>query len=217
VFPPTDWSDIVASRADPATRARVLGELARAYWQPLYTLARRRGLADAAAQDAVQELFARLLARKFLDGLDRERGRLRGFLRLAMERVIAHDIERRCAQKRGGGRAPVELHDAIADDGLAPDAAFDQAWRAALVDRAFARLAAEHRSGPFEVIALYVRDPDPPPLAELAIRHATTVACLKSLLHRARQRLRAIIVEEVAATASDVDAELRALGDGLQL
>ena len=56
-----------------ATAEAALGDLCRAYWYPLYAFARRRGLAPEVAEDSIQELFARLLARDFLKNVSPER------------------------------------------------------------------------------------------------------------------------------------------------
>ena len=226
MFPTTNWSSIEAARHDTRARRATLGELAHAYRRPLLILAQKRGLARDEAEDVVQSLFAKLLARDVVRDLARERGRLRAFLRTALARAIATHRERARANKRGGAHLAVELSDdipavavAVADAALADaalaDAAFDRAWRAAVFERAFARLTSEHHRNPaFDVVVAYFRGDDPPPLAELAAAHGTTVPQLKSMLHRARARFRALVHAEVAATVGpcgDVAEELRAL------
>lgn len=216
MFPTTHWSLIENARDTPA---EVTAAIASAYWRPLYILARRRGLPHDRAADAVQTLFARLIERDFVHTLDRTRGRLRGFLRVSLEHVLGHELAYARARKRGGGAAPIAIDDVaeqlVQRTELTPEQAFDRAWTATLLDRAFERLAAEHRSGPFEAVRLYFRADEPAPLAVLAARFSTTVPALKSMLHRARRRFAALVREEVAATlapGADVDAELRALG-----
>jgi len=212
MFPTTNWTSIEAARHDTRARRATLGDLAHAYRRPLLVVAQQHGLTRDEAEDVVQSLFAKLVARDVVRELDRERGRLRAFLRTALARTIATHRERARAHKRGGPLPAVELVDDVpapAD----PDA-FDRAWRAAIFERAFERLAAEHKRGAFDVIVAYFRGDDPPPLAELAAAHGTTVPQLKSMLHRARARFRALVHAEVAATVGpggDVAAELRAL------
>ena len=216
MFPTTNWSSIEAARHDTRARRATLGELAGAYRRPLLILARKHGLARDEAEDVVQSLFAKLLARDVVRGLARERGRLRAFLRTALAHTIATHRERARASKRGGAQPAAEFADDIpADDTALADAAFDRAWRAAVFERAFARLTSEHHRNPaFDVVVAYFRGDDPPPLAELAAAHGTTVPQLKSMLHRARARFRVLVHAEVAATVGpcgDVAAELRAL------
>jgi len=213
MFPITNWTHIEAARHDTAARRDTLGELAYAYRRPLEVVARKRGLSPQQAEDVVQELFVKLVERDVVRELDRARGRLRAFLRTSLEHAIANHIARAHAQKRGGTALPATFVDDVAAPAPGADEAFDRAWRAALLARAFARLAAEHRTGPFDVIVEYFRG-DTPSLAELAASHGTTVAQLKSMLHRARRRFRALVHAEVAATVgsqSEVEAEVRAL------
>jgi len=215
MFPTTNWSRIEDARHDTGARRTTLGELAHAYRKPLVIVAQKRGLAPEEAEDVVQSLFAKLVERDVVRGLDRARGRLRAFLRTALARTIASHRERAHTQKRGGAQRVAEFVDDIPGDAALPDETFDRAWRAAVFERAFAQLAAEHRAGAFDVIVAYFRGDDPPPpLAQLAAAHGTTVPQLKSMLHRARARFRALVHAEVAATvgpAGDVAAELRAL------
>ena len=217
MFPTTNWTAIEGGRADTAARRTTLGSLARAYRRALVIVAGKRGLSPEEAEDVVQELFAKLVERDVVRGLDRRRGRLRAFLRVALDHAIAHHVERRCAAKRGGGVPEVEL---TADAGDAagaagePDALFERWWRAEILDRAFARLASEYRGDRLDVIVECFAG-DPRPLAELAEIHGTTAGALKSMLHRARRRFRAIVHDEVAATIgpdADLASELRALG-----
>lgn len=214
MFPTTNWTKIENGRANTATRRETLGSLALAYRRPLVIVARKRGMAPEQAEDIVQELFVKLVERDVVRGLDRQRGRLRSFLRVALAHAIASHIERAHAGKRGGGLAPDELDDRVPGTGDQPDELFDRSWRASLLERAFARLAAEY---PAERLALIEQQlaGDDRPLAELAQLHGTTEGALKSLMHRARRRYRALVHAEVAATIGpevDLASELRALG-----
>lgn len=210
MFPTTRWSYIAS-----APPAEVASAIASAYWRPLYILARRRGLPPDRAEDAVQSVFARLLALDFVAALDRTRGRLRAFLRTTLEHVLVDELVRARAQKRGGGLVALPIDDLVErlaeQRELTPDEAFDRVWTATLLERAFARFIAEQ--GP--IVQRFFTAAEPPALATLAAEHATTVSAVKSLLHRARRRYAAIVREEVAATLApgvDVDDELRALG-----
>lgn len=106
-FATTRWTLVLAAHApglDEAAARRALGELCAQYRAPLLTHARRRGLAEADAEDAVQGFFARLLAGAGLGGARRERGRFRAFLLGAFNHHLADLRDRERAAKRGGGR-----------------------------------------------------------------------------------------------------------------
>ncbi len=68
-FAATRWSIVLAAGGGGGTDGqisttrsrRALAELFRTYWFPLYAFVRRRGYEHAAAEDLVQEFFARLL------------------------------------------------------------------------------------------------------------------------------------------------------------
>ena len=214
MFPTTNWTKIERGRANTASRRATLGSLALAYRRPLVIVARKRGLSSEQAEDVVQELFVKLVERDVVRGLDRHRGRLRSFLRVSLERAIATHVERARAGKRGGGVAAAELDDQVAGTGDQPDELFDRSWRAAILERAFARLATEYPPDRVALIEHQFAGEDRP-LAELAQLHGTTEGALKSLMHRVRRRYRALVHAEVAATIGpDVDlaSELRALG-----
>jgi len=97
--------------------------LCRAYWYPLYAYARRCGQSPHDAQDITQEFFRRLLENKWLQGVDRDKGRLRTFLVTGLKRFIAKDWRRLCAQKRGGGRVHAVIDTDFAESRFAADPA----------------------------------------------------------------------------------------------
>lgn len=224
LFPATRWTRILAARNDPAARRQAMEELLRVYWRPIYVFVRRRGLSAEEAQDAVQELFLRLLEKdEFLQGLDPARGRLRSFLLAAASNHLANRHEKAHALKRGGGAVLVPLDververvvAAAAED---PDRAFQQEWAASLLERVLDRLAEEfargERRGPFEVVRAYFGAEDPPPYKETAAAHGMSVPQLKAFLHRARVRFRELAraeVEETVADPAEADAELQEL------
>jgi RNA polymerase sigma factor (sigma-70 family) len=221
-FPTTRWTLVLACRGEPARRRQALGPLLQSYWQPLYVSLRKRGHARAEAEDLVQSFAMHLLETDALARLDPGRGRLRAYLKTALQHHASHAREKEQAAKRGGG-AVVSLDLDAAESLLAqspetPDAAFDHAWARALFDRALGKLLAEHvgggKSGPVAVLQAYFQGGADVPYAEVAKTHGLSVPQLKSLLHRARARFRALLAEEVADTVADpleVERELAEL------
>ena len=85
------------------------------------------------------------------------------------------------------------------------------------LDRLRAEYASGARAGPLELVENHFSG-DPAPMTELATRFAMSVPQVKSLLHRARGRFRALVRIEVAntVTASDqVADELAAVESAL--
>jgi RNA polymerase sigma factor (sigma-70 family) len=167
LFVTTRWSVVLAAqdKASPAS-AEALEAICRAYWPPLYALVRRQGHAPHDAQDLTQEFFARLLEKNYLHAADREKGRLRTFLHVALKRFLANEWDRARAQKRGGGVAPVSFDTAMAEDrylqhGAAADSAerlYERQWAMTLLEQALARLRADYEAGgkgeEFEILKL---------------------------------------------------------------
>src|SRR3989442_778815 len=122
-FPHTRWSVVLAATQDPSPEsAAALETICRAYWYPLYAYVRRCGQSAPDAQDLTQEFFCRLLQKRWLDTADREKGRLRTFLIVAMKKFMAKEWRRLSAKRRGGGQAHVPMDTALAESRYAADA-----------------------------------------------------------------------------------------------
>jgi len=103
-FPATRWSLIAAARsAEPGARQRALDILVAAYWKPVYKYIRLRWDKDnEQAKDLTQEFFFRLLEKDFLAQYDPQRARLRTFLRVCVDHLIANENKAARRLKRGG-------------------------------------------------------------------------------------------------------------------
>ncbi len=211
-FPPTAWTALEAIAAGGAAASQALDTVARCYWKPVYVYLRRKGRPEPEAADQTQSFFLHLLEKDLLQRPERAAGRFRTWLRAVLENFLANQARVVAAQKRGGGRRPVGLdveggEAAVqAGGGLSPEAAFDRAWAVGVLQRAMERLDREDRAaGRPEVM---------PALRErfgLAGGAAAGSEVDAVLLHRARQRLRAIILDEVADGVSrpgDAEAEV---------
>lgn len=109
-FGSTRWSLVLqAGRGDGAEGRAAREELCATYWYPLYAWLRREGHDAHAAADLVQGFFAEFLARGDLAELEREGGRFRAFLRVALRRHVGRVREARAAAKRGGDARAVPL------------------------------------------------------------------------------------------------------------
>ena len=127
---------------------RALEELIQAYWFPLYAFVRRQGEPPAAAEDMVQEFFARLLEKKYLAQVDQSKGRFRSFLLGSLKHFLSNERDKDRAQKRGGGRMVIALDglDARARyavepaDDMTPERLFDRRWALAVLELVLDRL-----------------------------------------------------------------------------
>ena len=87
---------------------RLLENLCRAYWYPLYAFVRNRGYSTADAQDLTQAFFARFIATGGFASADRGRGRFRNYLLGALKHFLANEWNRARMKKRGGGMTLLE-------------------------------------------------------------------------------------------------------------
>ena len=226
-FQTTHWTVVLHAAQGQSLEAgqAALASFCRDYWPPLYTFLRRRGYAPPDAQDLVQGFFAHLLAENTLSRIRREKGRLRTFLLNSLEYFVANDAARGQALKRGGGREIVSIDDPAVEAGVARISAgenglagsYDRMWASALVGQAWRNLetalVAEGKAQWFQAIKpLLVGGSEAPPSAEtIAARLETSVANLRTTLHRLRRRFRETLRAEVARTVStsrEIDEEM---------
>src|SRR5678815_3056068 len=129
-FPATHWSLIVRAQGSETEKRLALDEIASNYRLPLVRYGRARGLSTDHAEDAVQSLFLNLLSNDFVTRLDPERGRLRGFLKAALDHELLHAFEKSRALRRGGGAVAESIDDLLAGDepigGPQPDELYER-------------------------------------------------------------------------------------------
>ena len=162
-FAPTRWSIVLAAsrtEQDPRQTAAALAELCQAYWAPLYTFVRSRGQSPHDAQDLTQSFFAHLIEHRIYERSDPSKGKFRSFLLAAMKNFLANARVREQAGKRGGGQAPLPLHEETLREAerfyqarsAAPEPedeanrSYERSWAQALVDAAMQRVALAHAS-----------------------------------------------------------------------
>ncbi len=201
------------------------------YWQPLYAFARRSGKSPHDAEDVTQEFFRSLMEKRWLADADREKGRLRSFLALAMKRFMANEWRREAAEKRGGGRAQVPIDTVFAEsyyqpevnERLAVERVFDREWAMTLLRLTMQRLQNEFvsagKNGDFEVLKEFLTASH----AGIDYRSAAeklgiNESAARVAVHRLRKRFREAYREEIKQTlpkGADVEEEIRYLADVL--
>ena len=226
IFATTHWSVVILAGQEHSPGATAaLEKLCRAYWFPIYAEVRRRGFANADAQDHTQEFFATLLRRNSLAHVGAEKGRFRTFLLASLKYFLADQSDARRAAKRGGGVAPIELDGLEAEQRFAlepathetPDKAFDRRWAAALLEQAFARLAVEQADKSVffaRLKPLLGREIEPGEYDALAGELGMASNTIAKNVQRLRLRARELLLEEAAQTvaaAGDAEKELREL------
>jgi RNA polymerase sigma-70 factor (ECF subfamily) len=220
-FPTTHWSLLAKATSSGDEEARrALEELCRRYWTPVNQFIQYRGYHGAEAEDLTQEFFLHVCQHSTFTRADRMRGRFRSFLLGALVKFLANASDRAHAQKRGGGTPDLRLDDI--DEATAPSAlaeslaGFDREWATTVLANAMERVRAEYAGtgrGPvFAVLRDFLPGTATPPGYEVAAQGiGSSVAALKSEVHRLRLRFRTFIREEVAATVSaphEIEEEL---------
>src|SRR5262245_58063521 len=151
-FSTTRWSLVLAAGAEDSSRSRrALSDLCAAYWHPIYCLIRRQGYGPDDAADLTQGYLAQLLEKEYLRQVSPELGKFRSFLFVSVKHFLSNERDRERAAKRGGGKAPLRLDAAAAEeqyalepaDALTPEKLFEHRWATTVLERAMDRLHAE--------------------------------------------------------------------------
>jgi len=221
-----------ACEAGGAESAEALEALCRDYWMPLYAAVRHFGHSPEDAKDLTQGFFARLLEKDWLHAADREKGRFRTFLMVALKRYLSNEWHRERAEKRGGGATMVPLDTELSErlyaksgaHSLSPEQLFDKHWALTLIETALTRMEDEYREAgrgeefrtlkPCLTAARGEID-----YRELAKSLGRSEGAARVAVHRIRKRYRILFREEIARTVaneSEVDEELRALMRALE-
>jgi RNA polymerase sigma factor (sigma-70 family) len=233
-FMTTCWS-IVLSCSDSATDEEkaqaALAELCKIYWRPVFAYICRQGQSIPDAQDLTQEFFAKVLKGRLLQSADRNRGRFRSLLLTALQRFLRDQVDKHHARKRGGDlrfvswdgwmtEAPSHLPiPGSESNNWSPERVFDVRWAATVVERALRRLGDEcekhGRRHVFNVLSsCLTADRQDVSYAKFAKTLGIQETAVKNLVHRMRERYRALLREEVAETVggeNEIDDELRYL------
>jgi hypothetical protein len=178
-----------------------------------------------------QEFFGRVLKGRLIQSADRDKGRFRSLLLKALQRFLHDEVDKRHARKRGGNIRFVSWDDWMTEGpshfsipeqesiNWSPERIFDVRWAATVVERALRRLGDEcekhGRRRIFDVLSNYLTaDRQDVSYANFAKVLGLQETAVKNLVHRLRERYRALLREEVAETVGgphEIDDELRYL------
>jgi len=227
-FVTTRWTRVLEARGNSPEAKAALSDLCDVSYAPVFAFIRRTAPDEDSARDLTQEFFARLLARQGVDTADPQRGRFRAFLLGAVKHFLADMRDHAHRLKRGGGQL-LESIDPGTDtspglqlpdpNAVSPDREFDRKWALALLERALASLAREHKaagkSDQFEALKPWLTG-DTENLSQAAAARQLNLneGAVKVAIHRLRRRFREVIKNEIGQTVSDsaeVDQELHYL------
>ena len=227
-FQTTRWTLIKVAGASPTTDSRdALATLCQTYWRPVYAFIRRKGHDPETSQDLTQGFFTLLVEKNYLLDADRQRGRFRSFLLIAVKHFLANEWDREHAQKRGGGREPISIDTVEAEswylpamvEEATPESLFQRRWALSLLEHVMARLRAEFalagKAEQFEKLSVFLnQDAGETRYKELADEMGLSTGALRMSVHRLRRTYRRLLREEIAQTVStpeETDEEIRFL------
>ena len=195
------------SAASPAAPLHDTAALYRRHWPAMCAFARAKGCETHDAEDAVQELFARLVAQgqheraAAISDPDEQSAFLLARLRTHLIKRWRH----RTRLRRGGGAVCFSLSDEngenidIADVQASPDCELDRGWARSVIERALNCMSVElHAQGRGDVWGCLEEN-----LIEGHRAARPQSGALRTALHRARRRLRTILSEQLRGTGGD--------------
>jgi RNA polymerase sigma factor (sigma-70 family) len=225
-FATTRWSVVLRARHEDPEGREALSTLCRDYWHPIYAFIRRRGHGAEEARDLTQGYFVLLLESTLLRDVRRAEGRFRAYLLASVRHFLSDARDRERAAKRGGGRSPIPLDEAFAEEsyrrepstGVTPEEIFERRWAATVIDRALRRLREDsERRGTLpelERLQGFLTDAGSGTYQEAGSDLGMTEGAVKVAVHRLRHRYGAMLRKEVEDTVADsreVDGEIRYL------
>src|SRR5437762_2566078 len=229
-FATTHWSLVMAAQGESPAAEDALEKLCRIYWRPLYTFALSQGCDSEEARDLPQGFFMLLLARRDLETVRKEKGRLRSYLLVAFKHFLTGERRRAMRIKRGHGQWPIPLEelrateraDPVFDrlvDSLSADRLYERRWALTLIEQVLKRLKEEYcatgNAHLFDSLKQLLPDePEAPSRPEIAATLGMTDNALRQAFHRFRHRYQLLLREEIGHTVaypSEIEDELRHL------
>jgi RNA polymerase sigma-70 factor (ECF subfamily) len=226
-FPTTHWSEIArAGDLDPQIKRQAMGRLLNAYLPALrqHLIVRKRIAADR-VDDLVQGFVCdQVVADDLIAKADKERGRFRAFVVVALERYVSSVYRHDNAQKRRPDQPILNIDETLPPPGSHTAAdPFDVAWARQVVERAIAQMRSQCKGrreqlwNVFESCALapLLDGASAPPLSDLASRlgFASPQQVSNTLITAKRMFARVLrkVVGEYSRDDEAVEDELRDL------
>jgi DNA-directed RNA polymerase specialized sigma24 family protein len=222
-FPVTRWTLLHTLREGSSDEAKVaLDTLCRAYWFPLYVVARKR-MSEFDAEDAVQGFFLSLLRHETFDQADQSRGRLRTFLLAAFENYCNQLWASQNTTKRGGKIEHIQLFtvqgaetryvkhaEASTED---VETLYNREWARTVLESSLESLRFEYagrgQEMRFDLLAVHLSQAEPGITVDQSAQEAGMSAeAFRTALHRLRQQYRGSIESELGKTLGTTEADL---------
>lgn len=141
----TNWTEILDAASNSQTSHQSREVIAQRYWPAIHAFVRRSGISQAEAEDVTQGFLCDvLLGRNLLNLAAPERGKFRSLLLTAVRNYVYDELRRRTASTRHPSSGSIVALESDNQSGHShsdpkatdPEAAFDCAWVAMLLDEA---------------------------------------------------------------------------------
>ena len=217
-FRSTRWSLVLmAGQLTSPQAEEALAALCQVYWKPVCVFIRRQGRSPEDAKDLTQEFFASLIEKKWLQVVDRDKGRFRSFLLTCLRHFLGNEWEKVHAVKRGGRCSFVSLDEAWIEGQpgtepvslTSPEKAFDHRWALTLLEQAIDQLKRDFvkagKGSQFEALEDFLSGSRSATesYAEVARRLGITEAAARQAAYRMRARLGELVRWQVAQTVAN--------------
>lgn len=221
-FPSTQWTLVDRIKSpDEAVAAEALDEICTRYHYPLYCYLRRRGCDHHDAEDVLHDFLVRLLRRQALERLDESKGKLRGYLAMAVGRHLLRWQETKAKRREIPANLSVSLDfPAIAiryrSDSFpadeSPDRLFERKWATEMLYHTISKLERIYREKNKAALFALLRPAleaggslRGENLSGLAAAAGLSEPALRTAMSRLLQEFRATIHEEVRSTVEHAD------------
>jgi RNA polymerase sigma-70 factor (ECF subfamily) len=225
-FPTTQWTLIGRlHQKDDAIVRRALEDLCAQYHYPLYCYIRSRGFDHHDAQDALHDFLSKLLRNQSFQTADQEKGRLRSFLIVSLQRFLIDWRRQNPAAHTFHHPLAAETEARYRSENLSsnedPELLFDRKWAHALLQRALEALANSYEQKnkgalfttlrPVLLAGGSLRGEDSARLADsIGMREGTLRVALSRLLREFRHALEHEVLQTVSSR-EEIEAEIRHL------
>jgi len=168
------------------------------YWRLIYSFAVKSGLADAEAQEVVQETLISVAGEFKNFKYDPARGSFKSWLLLITRRRVADQMRKRYRAREAGKLNPddtnvaEEINAQNQPEETGPNALWDETWRTQLADAALARVRTKAPPEQFQMFEMYVLRGQ----SGTVVARALGVSIMSVYL--AKHRISALLKKEVA-------------------
>ena len=230
LFPSTRWSVVAKLHENEGNdAATALAELCQLYWVPVYCYIRSRDRKHQDAEDLTQAFFAQLLQRETFAKADKNRGKLRAYLIVAIKRHLINCDRHDSRLKRGGPKhadpstdlpidSPVAVEGAnqIFQQGAVhsdtPETHFEKRWATTIIETSLAKLKGDYEAKgqgelfdairPFISLRAHIGDQ-----GEVAGKLGMKIGAFRMAISRLRERYAEALRATVADTLIDPSPE----------